>query len=71
VYKQIGIYANLKRGIGAQKTKLTERNARGEGPHWNVVYSNNNNNNNYYYYYYYYYCYYYSIIQIPSKRRLT
>jgi len=37
VYKQILIYANLKSGNGGQKTKLTERNPGGEGPHWNVV----------------------------------
>ena len=37
IYKQILIYANLKTGKRGQKTKLTERNSGGEGPHWNVV----------------------------------
>lgn len=37
VYKQILIYANLKTGYKGKKTKLTERNSGGEGPHWNVV----------------------------------
>jgi hypothetical protein len=31
------MYANLKSGNGGQKTMLTERNAGGERPQWNVV----------------------------------